>query len=72
MASFIFSVNSACWDSMLLKLMTSCINGSGLVKQGTHDALNTLDAFIIKFGAVVGVLCVLGLGVIIDFAMFVL
>ena len=47
------------------------IDRYGIVQQGTHYALNTLYAFVIKFGSVIGVGCVLSLGAIADFAMFV-
>ena len=47
------------------------VDVSGIVQQGSHGDLNTLDDFVIKFGTVVGVGHVLGLGAIVDFAMFV-
>ena len=47
------------------------IDGYVILQQGNPDELNLFDAFFIKFGAVVGVGRVLGLGTIVDFAMFV-
>ena len=47
------------------------VYSSGIVQKGDHYALNTLDAFVVKFVAVVSVGIVLGLGTIVDFTMFV-
>ena len=43
----------------------------GIVQQGSHYDLNMLEAFVTKFCAVIGVGHILGLGTIVDFAMFV-
>ena len=42
-----------------------------IVQQGAHCNLNMIDDFAVKFGAAVGVGRVLGIGAIVDFAMFV-
>ena len=47
------------------------IYGSGIVQYVTHYALNLLYTFVMKFGSVIGVWRILGLGAIVDFAMFV-
>ena len=47
------------------------VDRSGIVQQGDYDALDTIDAFVVKFDTVVSVGRVLGLGAIVDFTMFV-
>ena len=47
------------------------IDSSDIVQQGTHYSLNTIYAFVIKFGAVIGVGCILSLVTIFAFEMFV-
>ena len=47
------------------------VDGSGIVQQVTQNDFHTLDDFVVNFGAVVRVGCVLGLGAIVDFVMFV-
>ena len=44
------------------------VDGSNILQQGVHGALNTLDDFVVNFGAVVGVGHVLVIGAIVGFA----
>ena len=47
------------------------VDRSGIVQQGDYDALDTIDAFVVKFDTVISVGHVLDLGAIVDFTMFV-
>ena len=47
------------------------VDESGIVQQGAQNALNTLDAFVVKVGAVIEIGHVLIIGAIVDFTIFV-